>query len=70
MPNRAVPPVTAPALRPSFSNPPTPAEISQDRVFEEPLVAPRATSFEENRALASALRRYLDARSAESLAPL
>ena len=66
-PYRLVPPATPPALRPVFSEQPTPGEIAKARVFEEPLVAARATSFAENRALAAALLAYHDSAAKHDL---
>jgi len=68
--NRTVPKVTAPSARPTFSAHPSDAEITNARIFGEPLVAiGRGTLPGENRALVDAVNRYLDAHNPEQLLP-
>ena len=58
--NRTVPKVTPVSAFPVFSEPPTDAEITRARVFEEPLVPMGGTAtVDENRALSAALLAYL-----------
>lgn len=58
--NRAVPAVTRPSLVPQFSSPPTDVELHRVRVFVQPLTpVGRATTIAENRALAEAIRGYV-----------
>ena len=69
--NRTPPKVLPPPLMPTFSNPPTDAEIQRARVFEEPLLPTGGqTTPEENRALAAALLDYLRSGGSDRVAPL
>jgi RHS repeat-associated protein len=68
--NRTVPKVTPVSARPVFSAQPTDAEITSARIFGEPLVAiGRGTLPGENRALADAVNRYIDAHNPERVLP-
>jgi RHS repeat-associated protein len=68
--NRTVPKVTPPGARPAFSAEPSDAEITNARIFGEPLVAiGRGTLRGENHALADAVTRYLDAHNPENVLP-
>jgi RHS repeat-associated protein len=68
--NRTRPAAPSLPRSPAFSIWPSEAEISAARVFEEPLVPAQATSRRENRRLAQALTRYLEASNREDLRPL
>jgi hypothetical protein len=63
--NRTRPALLTPPPKPSFSIWPSAWEISRARVFEEPLVPAEPTSRRENRALARALARYVEANTRE-----
>src|SRR5437660_634854 len=57
--NRTVPSVQAPPASPAFSEAATDEEIFRARVFAEPLVPIGKTAPSENKALALALRAFL-----------
>ena len=60
--NRTKPVLTAVPMMPSFSDPPTTAELTRARVFEEPLLPVGGTpSTAENRELARLITSYLTA---------
>jgi RHS repeat-associated protein len=66
--NRTVPHVAAPALAPAFSGDPADAEFFRARIFVEPLVpVGRATTPDENRALARALLAYAQQKDLENV---
>jgi YD repeat-containing protein len=67
--NRTVPHVATPAADPAFSSDPTDAEFFRAHIFVEPLVpVGRATTPEENRALAKALLAYTSQKNLENVA--